>query len=459
MVLNVSNNSVFDQKRATLVREMPARLEPLITAQEVEAEKLVGWVQLVVVGIWAMLFLIAPRPVDAPMSMLLEPVPLALFGYLLFTVGRLYLAYRAPLSRSFLMLSIFVDILLLLWLIWSFHDQYQQPAAFSLKVPTFSYMFIFIALRALSFDYRLVLITGMSAAMGWAGIVLLVLVESEPDIITRSFVLHVAGNKVLLGAEFDKIFTLLLVTGVLALAVKRGREVMITAVHEQATGRDIRRFMPGDVAKAIATSEQAIEAGQAVERQAAIMMLDIRGFTAFSKEVEPRDIVSMLTSLHARLIPIIEAHGGVVDKFLGDGLMATFGAVEPSDRAAADGLRAMEEIMSEATAWRKDLNENSVATKVDVNGALTAGPVVFSTIGNADRLEYTVIGEAVNLAAKLEKHNKVECTRALMPAASFALAKAQGYVTTRSPADEPDLRLRRHVSGVAETIDIYVISK
>jgi len=189
------------------------------------------------------------------------------------------------------------------------------------------------------------------------------------------------------------------------------------------------------------------------------MMLDIRGFTAYSKKVEPRDIVSMLTSLHARLIPIIEAHGGVVDKFLGDGLMATFGAVEPSDRAVADGLRAMEEIMSEATAWRKDLNENSGATSVDVNGALAAGPVVFSTIGNVDRLEYTVIGEAVNLAAKLEKHNKVECTRALMPAASYALAKAQGYVTTRSPADEPDLRLRRHVSGVAETIDIYVISK
>mgnify|MGYP001814349633 FL=1 len=80
MVLNVSNNSVFDQKRATLVREMPARLEPLITAQEVEAEKLVGWVQLVGVGSWAMLCLIAPRPVAAPMSMLVVPVPLARFG-------------------------------------------------------------------------------------------------------------------------------------------------------------------------------------------------------------------------------------------------------------------------------------------------------------------------------------------------------------------------------------------
>ena len=66
----------------------------------------------------------------------------------------------------------------------------------------------------------------------------------------------------------------------------------------------------------------------------------------------------MLTSLHARLIPIIETHGGVVDKFLGDGLMATFGAVEPSDRAVADGLRAMEEIMSEGCRrWQRSEKE------------------------------------------------------------------------------------------------------
>jgi adenylate cyclase len=455
----VSDNRLFGPARAKKAHALPARLQPLITAQEVESEKLIGWVQLIVVGIWATLYLIAPRPVDAPMSMLTEPVPLALLCYFVFTAGRLYLAYRGPLPGPVLVLSIFVDIGLLLWLIWSFHDQYQQPAAFSLKVPTFTYVFIFIALRALSFNYRLVLTVGLAAATGWAGIVLLVLVQSEQNIITRSFISYVGGNKVLLGAEFDKIFTMFLVAGVLALAVKRGREVMITAVREQATGRDIRRFMAGDVANAIASSEQAIEAGQAVERQAAIMMLDIRGFTAFSKEVEPSEIVNMLTSLHARLIPIIEDHGGVVDKFLGDGMMATFGAVEPSDHAVANGLRAMDEIMIEAAAWRKDLQQTSVSTSLDVNGALTAGSVVFATIGNSDRLEYTVIGEAVNLAAKLEKHNKVEGTRALIPASSYELAAAQGYVGTSSAEDEPELRLRRHVSGVPETLDIYVMSK
>ncbi|MGI9568786.1 MAG: adenylate/guanylate cyclase domain-containing protein [Desulfobulbia bacterium] len=300
---------------------------------------------------------------------------------------------------------------------------------------------------------------GLAAAVGWVMLVLLVLDQSEPNIITRSFTAYMGGNKVLLGAEFDKVVAILLVTGVLALAVKRGREVLVTAVREQVAGRDIRRFIAGGVAKAIANSEKTIEAGHAVERQAAIMMLDIRGFSAFSKQVEPREIVGMLTSLHARLIPIVEAHGGVVDKFLGDGVMVTFGAVEPSETAVADGLRAMDAVMIEATVWRNDLNERTVLVDLDVNGALTAGPVVFATIGNTDRLEYTVIGEAVNLAAKLEKHNKAEATRALVSTNCYALAAAQGYVHPDRRRLVPELRSRRQVAGVAEALDLYVIGK
>ena len=119
MVVDVIKNRLIGQARATKSHELPIRLRPLITAQELESGKLIGWVQLIVVGIWATLYLIAPRPVDAPMSMLTEPVPLTLLCYLVFTVGRLYLAYRGTLPGPLLVLSIFVDIGLLLWLIWS----------------------------------------------------------------------------------------------------------------------------------------------------------------------------------------------------------------------------------------------------------------------------------------------------------------------------------------------------
>jgi adenylate cyclase len=227
--------------------------------------------------------------------------------------------------------------------------------------------------------------------------------------------------------------------------------MLITAVREEAAGRELRRFLSEGVAEAIADSETLIEAGHAVERDAAILMLDIRGFTRFSMTVPPKVVVQLLTSLHMRIIPIVRAHGGVVDKFLGDGVMATFGAVMPSRTAAADALRALDAIMEEAASWRQALPAVGVAVPLEVNGAVSAGPVVFATLGGGDRLEYTVIGEAVNLAAKLEKHNKAASTRALTSAATYELAVAQGYAT------QCERRPGSSVAGASDAIDLVVL--
>ncbi|KAB2850095.1 MAG: adenylate/guanylate cyclase domain-containing protein, partial [Hyphomicrobiaceae bacterium] len=80
--------------------------------------------------------------------------------------------------------------------------------------------------------------------------------------------------------------------------------------------------------------------------------------------------------------------------------------------------------------------------------------VVFATLGGADRLEYTVIGEAVNLAAKLEKHNKAERTRALVPLATYEEALTQGF----NPAKPPSRRKSRRVAGAPAPVDLVVIA-
>jgi adenylate cyclase len=447
---NVLPRSLFTHLGEARAIEVPARIAALIRAREEESERLIGWVQLVMAATFATLYAIAPRPLDAGMSML-APVPLALTGYATFTAARLWLAYRGFLPGWLLVLSILVDTAILLGLIWTFHIQYQQPAAFSLKVPTFIYIFAFIALRALRFDHRYVLSAGLFAAAGWALLVVLAIQSSEGPGITRNFVAYATSNSILIGAEFDKIFTILMVTALLTIAVQRAQAILVTAVREEAAGREVRRFLSKGVADAITSSETLIEAGHAVERDAAILMLDIRGFTRFSTTVAPKDVVQMLTSFHVRIIPIVRAHGGVVDKFLGDGVMATFGAVMPSKTAAADALCALDAIMEEAESWRQALPGLGVAIPLEVNGAVAAGPVVFATLGGGDRLEYTVIGEAVNLAAKLEKHNKTACTRALTSAATYELAVAQGYAAGR------ERRPGSSVAGISEPLDLVVL--
>ena len=431
---------------------LPDRIYQMIRDREEQSERLIGWVQLALVAVLATLYSLAPRPTDAGMSMY-EPVPIALATYSAFTMLRLLLAYRMRLPWWLLVFSILVDTSLLMTLIWSFHIEYGQPAAFSLKVPTFIYGFVFIALRGLRFDYRYVLVTGIAFASGWAMLTWAAIQADGAGAITRNFRSYLTSNQILIGAEFDKIITVLLVTGLLALAVKRAQAMLVLATREEAAGREIRRFLSGGVAEAIASSDELVEAGVAVEREAAIIMIDIRGFTRLAATVPAQQLVEILTSFHARIVPLIEAHNGVIDKFLGDGIMITFGAVKPSPVAAADAMRALEAIMTEAQSWSNNLELECNGLVLAVNGAVNAGPVVFATLGSRERLEFTVIGDAVNLAAKLEKYNKVAGTRALSSAAAFEMAINQGFVPTMKTRQ----MRRAPVPGTAEPVDLVVI--
>ncbi len=433
--------------------KLPQRVQRLVEAQEAESERLIGWVQLLVVVLLGLLYSVSPRPHDAPAAMLGEPVPMALAAYLVFTVGRLLLAYRGPLPAAVLIASILADVGLLVGLIWSFHEQYGQPAPFSLKVPTFVYLFVFIAIRVLRFDVRYVLAAGLAAALGWLGLVMAVIWSGGSEVVTRSFTEYLTQSRVLIGAEVDKVATLLLVTGVLALAVRRARLLFVAAVRSEAAVADLRRFFGRGVPDTVVGAEAEAIAGLADEREAAIMMLDIRGFTQLSARLSPQQVVGVLTRLHARIIPLVRVHDGIVDKFLGDGVMVTFGALRPSDRAAADALGCLEAVLIDARVWEDEIAEE-LGQRLVVNGAVVAGPVVFAVVGALDRLEYTVIGEAVNLAAKLEKHNKTEATCALTTAATADLARAQGWVPTSR--NEP-LSARR-VAGVGEPMDLIAVA-
>ena len=165
------------------------------------------------------------------------PVPIALAAFIAFSAARLWVITRTAVRGWFVVLSILLDTAFLLVLIWSFHIQYGQPAAFSLKVPTFLYFFVFIALRALRFDPRYVLAAGGAAAAGWALLFLIVLANSEPGTVTHSYVAYLSSNRILVGAEVDKIFVLLLVTGLLAFGGWRAQQTLLRAVKEEAAGR------------------------------------------------------------------------------------------------------------------------------------------------------------------------------------------------------------------------------
>ena len=432
---------------------LPKRVRDIVDQEDRASERLIGWTQLAIGAVLLALYLSAPRPADAPMSVI-SPVALALSAYIAFSVVRTWLVMRDRTPGWFVALSICADVSIVIGLIWSFHIEYQQPPGFALKAPTFTYLLVLIVLRALRFEPRYVIAAGLAGALGWGLLTFTAISLSETGSVTRNYAEYINGSRILIGAEFDKIFAILMITCLLAIGARRAQRTLVSAVREEAAAREIGRFLSKGVAEQIAHSEDVIEAGQAAERQAAIMMIDIRGFTPFAMSVAPQKVVQVLVALHSRIIPIVRANHGVVDKFLGDGVMATFGATVPHATPAANAMRALDEIIDMAGDWQNTLPSQGITTPLRINAAVAAGTVVFATLGDRDRLEYTVIGEAVNLAAKLEKHNKSEGSIAALPADVFALATGEGY----KPSGLFELRRGRSVQGVGEPMDIYVRS-
>lgn len=430
--------------------EMPSRVRAAIERQQAQSEILIGWVQLGLVVVFGTLYAVSPKTFD--MDVMITPVPWALAAYFAFTVLRLALGYRGALTRWFLTLSVIMDMALLMGLIWSFHIQYEQPAAFVLKVPTLLYVFIFIALRALRFDAFFVLLAGLIAAVGWLFVVGVSLTEGTSEV-TRDFVLYMTSTQILLGAEFDKIISILVVTLILALAIVRARRLLVRAAAEGAAAEDLSRFFAPEVADQITKSEQRIEPGHGELVEAAVLFCDVRGFTQLAAEQPPDAIMTLLAEYEARMGDAIRRHGGSIDKYLGDGIMATFGAAPRSDTWAADALRAVDDLVVVAESWRE---ERRAAGKrpLDIGFAVAVGPVIFGAVGDPGRLEYTVIGDAVNLAAKLEKHNKVAGVVAITTSDAFGIAHAQGYVT---PQQRRSL-VQASVSGVDKPTDLVVMA-
>ena len=433
--------------------ELPQRVREAIVHQQERSEILIAWIQLSIIALVTTVYETTSMPGGVVQyDFAFETQVFAAYG--VFCLIRLVLAYRRMLRPWMLYVSVVADMLLLMGLIFSFPLKYAQPAAFYLKVPTLLYVFLFIALRALRFEARFVLFTGLAAVAGWIALVLYVLSGKggPEDVRTDEFVEYMTSNVLLVHAEVDKIIAILLTTIVLAVAIARARHLLVRAVSEGAAARDMSRFFDPGVADRIRSAHSVVKAGDGELRDATILTVDLRGFTRLSTELAPDEIMKLLLDYQGRICPAIVGNGGSIDKFLGDGILASFGAVTPSPTAAADALRAADAVLDAARGWAAE-RRAAGRPPLAIGLALAAGPVVFGAVGDGERLEFTVIGDAVNFTAKLEKHNKDEATVALTDAKTYALAEQQGYSSPRIRERRPG----RRVGGVSDLVDIVVL--
>ncbi len=433
-----------------LGRQAPERVLAAIRKQEDDSEVLVCIMQICAIVFFAGLYELAPKAFGAEVPF--EPVPVTLAVYGAFTLLRLALAWQRRLTPAFLALSVVVDVVVLMVTIWSFHLQYDQPAAVYLKAPTLLYVFIIIALRALRFDPLWVVLAGLAAALGWLALLGYALWgHSMAAMLTRDFAVYATSSKLLIGAEIDKIVSILVVTAILALALVRARRMLIRSIAETTAANELSRFFAPDIAASIVDASERLEPGTGVVRQAAILFIDLRGFTALSSTLEPTEIVQRLGEYHELVLPIVRRHGGSVITYLGDGIMITFGATRQSATAAADAVRAASDMISALATWAEtQAGRGQPLMRAGIGVAY--GRVVCGTIGTEGRLEYATIGDPVNRAARLQGLTKSEGVPALVAADAWTAAIEQGLEPTR-----PHEPRRGAIAGIAEPVDMMAV--
>src|SRR5262249_12763869 len=254
--------------------------------------------------------------------------------------------------------------------------------------------FFFIILSALSLDFRLSVFAGVVAALGYVALILIYrdqLPVGPPE-----------PPEPKLGYVMRPVF--LVFGGIIAgLVAARIRSGILRSLHATEERRRIVQMFGQHVSPAVVNQLLAQPTGIRSElRDVCILVLDIREFTAFAETAAPEAIVNYLNELWSKAVEIVNRNHGIVNKFLGDGFMAVFGAPLIVGNHCQNAINPAREMVAEI---KRATDEGEIPPTLHGTG-LHSGEVLVGNIGSTERREYTVIGDVVNVAFRIEQLNK-----------------------------------------------------
>ena len=196
-------------------------------------------------------------------------------------------------------------------------------------------------------------------------------------------------------------------TAVPLLHIKDGAIGYMLVLEDITTEKRVRstmaRYMTKEVADRLLESGEDALGGQS--QIASVLFSDIRQFTTISEQLGARETVSMLNEYFTDMIEVIFSHKGILDKYIGDAIMALFGAPFPSEDDADNAVLVANEMMRVLRRFNEKRRQQGKAA-LDIGIGISTGEVVAGNIGSPKRMDYTVIGDTVNLAARLESATK-----------------------------------------------------
>ena len=193
--------------------------------------------------------------------------------------------------------------------------------------------------------------------------------------------------------------------------------------RERLQNLNLSRYVPSELADLLA--REGLSAAHGRRAKAAILFMDMRDFTAAVQTMEPDALFGFLQEYRTLISRIVETEGGLIDKFIGDGVLAVFGAVKPSPDDAAAAIRCGTRLVAAIDAWNVERARHG-EPPVRVGVGVHHGEIVIGAIGDAQRLEYSVVGHAVNVCSRIERLTKKYGSSLLVSEDAVAEATGSG---------------------------------
>ncbi len=287
---------------------------------------------------------------------------------------------------------------------------FEWPLEMQYRFHSHQYFYIFLAFGTLAYSYRTVRGYATMAATIW-GVGMLIVWLLQPDLRPLTELIYGAlpndprmaevldPQSIRFDIRIQEVVVFFLVAMMLSLTVKRFGDLVLDHAGLERERTNLARYFSPNVVEELSNNDEPLK--QIRTQDVAVLFVDIVGFTAFAADKTPEDVIETLRAFHKRMEAEVFRHHGTLDKYLGDGLMATFGTPVAGDHDAENALTCAEAMARTMATWNRE-REAAGEPAITASFGLHYGPAVLGDLGGENRLEFAVIGNTVNVASRVE---------------------------------------------------------
>lgn len=300
-------------------------------------------------------------------------------------------------------ISLFIDNVLISITIFNWYVlKGQGNPNFLVKSPLVVFYLLPLSLSLFQYRFSLVLFSFVCFLLSYYGFIVIASLNSQ-SIFSLDWFKYVLGNEIILSdALVTKPSIYLVLVFAISYAIFRSLRMLLKFAAAESQKTTLSRYFSPDLVSEIVSEPEVISKGK--RQKVTVLFSDIRGFTQFSEPMDPEELSFFLTEFRRRMVRAIFKYKGSLDKFVGDAVMATFGTPSPSETEGEDSKNAVlaaKSMLDELKQWNKERVAEGL-TDIKIGIGIHTGEVFCGSIGSEERMEYTVIGDTVNTASRIE---------------------------------------------------------